>query len=101
MSTYEKYDHDTRATGDFEIDCTSWTCVQRAKSSITKSFKAVGKAITYGTTVDIHAVVEEDPIVKAIHENAEVGIITDVRSLASSDVSAWHAMALRSPASTT
>lgn len=30
------------------------------------------KGLTYGTQVDIHEVVQEDPIIAAIHANAEV-----------------------------
>jgi hypothetical protein len=39
--------------------------------SLSKSFKAAGAALAHGTNVDIHGVVDEDPLVKAIHENAE------------------------------
>lgn len=37
-----------------------------------QAYKSTKKALLHGTTVDIFEVVEEDPIVSAIHSRAEV-----------------------------
>lgn len=39
---------------------------------LSQSFHKLGKNLTHGVDVDIHAVVEEDELVGSIHQNAEV-----------------------------
>jgi hypothetical protein len=56
--------------GGCQLDA-SQAWIMRAQQ-VSKSFKTVVEALGHGTSVDIHAVVDEDPIVHAIHENAEV-----------------------------
>ncbi|KAG2490083.1 hypothetical protein HYH03_011389 [Edaphochlamys debaryana] len=46
--------------------------IEQSDSKMLKAFTSLKRAAMHGLEVDVHQVVEEDPIVAAIHQNAEV-----------------------------